>query len=71
MEVHHAAGPWQPIGSAPTDPRQLILIEVKDKRDQRSRYMLVHWVRERWVFPDRSHLSDTQVPQRWAVVNAG
>ena len=66
-----AAGPWQPIGSPPPDPKQLVLIEVKDKRDQRSRYMLVHWVRDRWVFPDRSHLSDMQMPQRWAVVNIG
>jgi len=66
-----AAGPWQPIGTPPTDPRQLILLQVTDKRDQRSRYFLVHWVRDRWVFPDRSHLSDVQVPIRWAVVNEG
>ncbi len=66
-----AAGPWQSIGSSPSDPKQLILLQVTDKRDQRARYFLVHWVHDRWVFPDRSHLSDTQVPLRWAVVNEG
>lgn len=66
-----AAGPWQPKDQPPTDPKQLILLQVTDKRDERVRYLLVHRVRDRWVFPDRSHVSDLLAPLRWAVVNEG
>lgn len=69
--MNTAAGPWQNVAEPPTDPKQLILLQVKDKRDERVRYLLVHRVRDRWVFSDRSHLSDLQVPMRWAVVNEG
>jgi hypothetical protein len=48
------------------DPKALIVLQVADMRDGRSRYMLVHYVRGQWVFPDRSRLSELHVPVRWA-----
>jgi len=48
------------------DPKALIVLQVADMRDGRSRYMLVHFVRGHWVFPDRSRLSELYVPVRWA-----
>jgi hypothetical protein len=66
-----AAVPWQPKDQPPTDPKQLILLQVKDKRDVIVRYLLVHRVRDRWVFPDSSHVSDLQVPLCWSVLNDG
>ena len=64
--MKHAAGPWCGQDTVPLDPKALIVLQVADMRDGRSRYMLVHFVRGHWVFPDRSRLSELYVPVRWA-----
>lgn len=67
--MDHAAGPWRSAEEVPDDARTLILLQVADMRDGRSRYLLVHHVNGQWTFPDRSRLSELQVVVRWAVVD--
>jgi hypothetical protein len=67
--MESAAGPWRSPVEVPEDPRALILLQVADMRDGRSRYVLVHFVNGYWTFPDRSRLSELQVAVRWSKVN--
>jgi len=67
--MQQAAGPWRSPEEVPDDPRTMILLQIADMRDGRSRYVLVHYMNGFWTFPDRSRLSELQVAVRWAAVN--
>jgi|CXWK01.1.fsa_nt_gi hypothetical protein len=64
----HAAGPWIPPFEVPDDPRRMCLLHVRSFRTGELRLFLAKHVRSKWVFPDRSWLSNEWEVLRWALV---
>jgi hypothetical protein len=66
----HAAGPWMPPFEVPDDPKHRCLLEVRSFKTGELRLFLAKYARGKWVFPDRSWLSNEWEVLRWAVVLA-
>jgi hypothetical protein len=52
----------------PDDPKRMCLLHVRNFRSGELRLFLAKHVRSKWVFPDRSWLSNEWEVLRWALV---
>lgn len=67
----HAAGPWMPPYEVPDDPRRDCLLEVRHFKTGKHRLFLAKHARGKWVFADRSWLSNEWEVLRWALLELG
>lgn len=67
----HAAGPWMPPYEVPDDSRRDCLLEVRHFKTSKHRLFLAKYARGKWVFADRSWLSNEWEVLRWALVELG
>lgn len=65
----YAAGPWMEPLIVPDDPRRPCLVQAWHAQRKERRLFVVKCVRGRWVFADRSWLSEEWTVLRWAYVN--
>lgn len=65
----NAAGPWMPPFEVPDDPKRYCLLQVRHFKHGGLKLFLAKHVRAKWIFPDRSWLSNEWEVLRWAYVN--